>query len=76
VLEVQTHPRELRIFEDGSLIAAHPVLEGRNRRRIDPLHRKLSLPQAPRPLEQPVGRRPLDFYEAVGRRPAAEGMAR
>lgn len=75
VLEVQTHPRELRIFEDGSLIAAHPAPEGRNRRR-DPLHRKLPLPQAPRPPEQPVGRRPPDFHEAVGRRLAAEGTAR
>jgi len=76
VLEVQTHPRELRIFEDGALIATHSVLEGRNQRRIDPLHRKAPPPQPPRPPQRPVGQRPLDFYEAVGRRLAAEGAAR
>ena len=28
VVEVQSHPREVRIFEDGALIAAHPILGG------------------------------------------------
>ena len=32
VLEVQRHPAEVRIFEDRTLIARHPVLEGRPRR--------------------------------------------
>jgi DNA replication protein DnaC len=36
----QNHPREVRIFEDGRLIASHPLLEGRNPRRTDPAHRK------------------------------------
>lgn len=72
-LEVQHHATELRIFEEGQLIARHPVLEGKARRRVDPVHRKappkrLSLPPAPRGL-----RRPLDFYDAVGRRLATEG---
>jgi len=72
-LEVQHHATELRIFEDGCLIARHPVLEGKARRRVDPAHRKappqrLSLPPASHGL-----RRPLDFYDAVGRRLAAEG---
>ena len=31
---------EVRIFEDGALIAAHPVLEGRHQRRVAAEHRK------------------------------------
>ena len=68
VVEVQNHPNEVRIFEDGTLIASHPVLEGKNQRRVDPTHRK-----AP-PVQTPVvcvARRPLDFYGAVGRRLAS-----
>jgi hypothetical protein len=33
-LEVQHHATELRIFEDGELIARHPVLEGKALRRF------------------------------------------
>ena len=40
IVEVQNHPAEVRIFEDGQLIASHPVLEGKNQRRVDPSHRK------------------------------------
>jgi hypothetical protein len=40
VLDVQSHPKEVRIFEDGALVAVHPVLDGKNRRRVDPAHRK------------------------------------
>jgi len=72
-LEVQHHATELRIFEDGELVARHPVLEGKTRRRVDPAHRKApprrpALPPTPSNL-----RRPLDFYEAVGKRLASEG---
>ncbi len=75
-VEVQNHPREVRIFEDGTLIASHPVLEGKNQRRVDPAHRKpppvrASQPKAP----AGVARRPLDFYDAVGRRLAGERAA-
>jgi len=73
VVEVQNHPREIRIFEDGVLIAAHPVLEGKNRRRIDPSHRKAAPIRVPKVAEP--ARRPLTFYDAVGRRLAAEGGA-
>lgn len=81
IVEVQNHPAEVRIFEDGQLIASHPVLEGKNQRRVDPGHRK-PVPVARRaaqlpssPAEAMVPRRPLAFYEAVGRRLAnvAEG---
>lgn len=76
VVEIQNHPREIRIFEDRVLIAVHPVLEGKNLRRVDPSHRKivpprhLPMPVAPGRLTD-VGRRPLSFYDAVARRLAA-----
>ncbi|WP_035979011.1 IS21 family transposase (plasmid) [Kozakia baliensis] len=71
ILEIQNHPTEIRIFEEGSMIARHPVLDGRNQRRVDPAHRK-AVPAA-RQIRTPpdrahVARRPLAFYEAVGRR--------
>ncbi|OOY02649.1 IS21 family transposase [Thioclava sp. F28-4] len=72
-LEVQHHAEELRIFEDGHLIACHPVLEGKACRRVDPTHRKTP-PKKPAPPPSSQGlRRPLDFYDAVGRRLAATG---
>ena len=77
VLDVQNHPSEVRIFEDGMLIAAHPVLEGKNQRRVDPAHRRAPPPAAfsgPPPAN--VGVRPLSFYDAVARRLASEGAAR
>jgi transposase len=68
-LEVQHHVTELRIFEDGALIASHPVIEGKNRRRVDPAHRKAPPARASKPPTPiGVGHRPLDFYGAVGRR--------
>ncbi len=73
-LEVQHHVTELRIFEDGQLIARHPVLEGKARRRIDPAHRKAPPKRPAPPPAAPGLRRPLDFYDAVGRRLATEGM--
>jgi transposase len=73
VVEVQNHPREVRIFEDGRLIANHPLLEGRNQRRTDPAHRKPVPARPPEPASQAVGRRPLAFYDAVGRRLAGGG---
>ena len=52
VLEVQHHATEIRIFEDGTLIARHPVLEGKGLRRVDPAHRKA--PPARPPQQLPV----------------------
>ena len=40
VVEVHTLADEVRIFEEGALIAAHPVLEGRHQRRVAAGHRK------------------------------------
>jgi hypothetical protein len=68
VLDVQNHPKEVRIFEDGALVAVHPVLDGKNRRRVDPAHRRAP-PAAPPGAASPgVGVRPLSFYDAVARR--------
>ena len=72
-LEVQHHVTELRIFEDGQLVARHPVLEGKARRRVDPAHRKAPPKRPAAPPSAPGLRRPLDFYDAVGRRLATEG---
>ncbi len=77
VLDVQNHPSEVRIFEDGALIAAHPVQEGKNQRRVDPAHRKAPPPAAvAQPAPAGVGVRPLSFYDAVARRLAGERTAR
>ena len=82
VLEVQSHPSEIRIFEEGTLIARHSVLEGRNQRRVDPSHRKAP-PSARRHPQQllpqqagGVGQRPLAFYDAVARRLATQEVRR
>jgi len=75
-VEVQNLVGQIRIFEDAVLIASHPVLDGKNQRRVDPAHRK----QPPARIRQstPPGgivRRPLDFYGSVGRRLADQGAA-
>ncbi len=77
VLDVQSHPKEVRVFEDGALIAVHPVLDGKNRRRVDPAHRRTPPPADPAPeaAAPGVGVRPLSFYDAVARRLAGERMA-
>lgn len=78
VLEVHSLAREVRIFEEGTLLAAHPVLEGRRQSSILPGHRTLATRLAerrrrPPARQQPVARRPLDFYDRVGRRLAGSG---
>ena len=70
-LEIQHHVTELRIFEDGQLIARHPVLEGKALRRVDPAHRKSPPPRLPHQMPAQGLRRPLEIYDAVGRRLAA-----
>ena len=85
-VEVQVLAGEVRIYEGDALIAVHPVPEGGGRRQIAAGHRRLpppansatprhgaSLPAlAGRPGDA-VARRPLEFYEAVGRRLAGRG---
>ncbi|MGA1124887.1 MAG: IS21 family transposase [Chthoniobacterales bacterium] len=76
-VEVQNHPTELRIYEDGELVATHPVLDGKNQRRVDPRHRKAPPSSIAKPIT-PVGvaQRPLEVYAAVGKRLAAVGAVR
>ena len=76
VLEVQRHPAEVRIFEDRTLIARHPILEGRNRRRVDPGHRRPPPPRTDLPKLEEAPKRSLAFYDAVGRRLERQGAAR
>jgi transposase len=83
-VEVHTLADEIRIFEDGTLIAAHPVLEGRHQRRVAPGHRQggsgarrgaaSAVTQVGRSGDM-VAPRPLEFYDAVGRRLARENRA-
>jgi len=73
VLEVQNHTHEVRIFEDGTLIARHPILEGKNQRRVDPAHRKAPPVQRATQPSPGTARRSLEFYGAVGERMAAQG---
>jgi transposase len=81
VVEVHTLADEVRIFEDGALIAAHPVLEGRHQRRVAAGHRKMpgttdlrsDNPVVILRTGDVVAARSLDFYQAVGRRLACQG---
>lgn len=52
IVEVQSQPAEVRIVEDGNLIAGHQVLESKNRRWVDPSHRQ-PIPLARRAAELP-----------------------
>jgi transposase len=83
VFDVHVLADEIRIFEDGLLVASHAPLEGRDQKRLDPAHRKLAnfgrrRPGNPESITltragDHVVRRSLDFYAAVGRRLAARG---
>jgi transposase len=84
-VEVHSTTDEVRILEEGSVIAVHPVLDGRGQRRIVAGHRTLPAPansQTPRNGAASLTRsgeivalRSLAFYDAVGRRLAAKGAA-
>ena len=61
VLKVQNHLHELRISENGHLVAQHPVQEGKKQRRVDPSHRKgPPLKAKPAPLPG-IARPSLDY---------------
>jgi hypothetical protein len=84
VVEVHALADEVRIFEDGVLIATHPVLEGRHQRRVLPGHRAGDRGARRRMADggvifsragDMVARRPLEFYDAVARRLAQESRA-
>ncbi|CAK7261977.1 MULTISPECIES: IS21 family transposase [unclassified Shinella] len=83
LVEVHSLANELRIFENGTLIAVHPVLEGRKQRRVHPDHRKgmatiqrsWSKGDSAVTLQgagDKVMQRSLAFYDAVGKAMARE----
>lgn len=84
-VEVHSTANEVRILEGGDVIAVHPLLDGRGQRRIIAGHRTLPPPsnsQTPRAGRSDVAHageivalRPLAFYDAVGKRLAANGDA-
>jgi hypothetical protein len=86
VFDVHVLADQIRIFEDGALVASHAPLEGRGEKRLDPSHRKpvsscrrnLRDPEIPTLIRagDRVVRRSLDFYAAVGRRLAGLGAVR
>lgn len=78
-VEVHTLAYEVRVFEEGRLVAAHPALEGQGGRSLAAGHRAPRSPAPgatpgaanPPPLARPGERvevRPLGFYAAVGER--------
>lgn len=78
VVEVHSLADEVQIFEGDKLIARHPMLEGRRERSLLPGHRKSagkreSKAVAPPAYGDQVVRRPLEIYEAIGKRLAASG---
>jgi len=83
-VEVHTTANEVRILEQGAVIAVHPIIDGRGQRRIVAGHRTTPAPgnsRTPRNGPPPgrsgdvVALRPLAFYDAVGKRLAADGAA-
>jgi transposase len=85
LVEVHSLAREIQIFEEGRLIAVHPVLEGRHGRTIAAGHRRQPPPvnsRTPRigsPVVlgragEQVAQRSLEFYAAIGRHLANGGM--
>ena len=83
-VEVHSTADEVRILEEGKVVAVHPVMEGRGQRRITAGHRTTPPPansQTPRHGVYPsrsgevVALRPLAFYDAIGKRLATDGAA-
>jgi transposase len=84
-VEVHSTASEIRILEDGAVIATHPVLDGRGQRHIIAGHRTLPPPSnSQTPRDEPstparpgevVALRSLAFYGAVGKRLAGKDAA-
>ncbi|MBV8603525.1 MAG: IS21 family transposase [Pelomonas sp.] len=74
VLEVETTAHQVRIHEDGKLIAVHALLQGRKQRSVLPGHRQVQ--RGARRRDKPavrvtpglmVATRPLGVYEQIAR---------
>jgi hypothetical protein len=83
VVEVHQLPDQIRILDQGRLVATHPVLEGHRQYRIDPTHRQRTHTRTPRQptaedlvigrIGEHVARRSLAVYQAIGERLALAG---
>jgi transposase len=83
ILDVHVCADEIRIIENGAVVAVHVPLEGRDQTRVDPAHRHASATSRRRSSDgapvivhragDQVARRSLDFYQAVARRLAGQG---
>lgn len=82
VVEVHQLPDQIRILDQGRLVAVHPVLEGRRQSRVDPAHRQGMSAKTSHTASEAmvlgrmgdrVARRSLDFYQAVADHLAAAG---
>ena len=84
VVEVHSMANEVQIFEEGALIASHPILEGRHQRRVAPGHRKPLVGQRTWSgggavvvgrAGDVVAQRSLEVYETIARH-LAQGAGR
>jgi hypothetical protein len=72
VLDVETTPNQVRILEDGQLIAVHVLLHGRHQRSMLSGHRQPRREQRSKRADVKllaghcVARRPLGVYELIG----------
>jgi transposase len=82
VVEVHQLPDQIRILDQGRIVATHPILEGRRQCRVDPAHRQGSLRRIPRQptkdliigrIGERVAHRSLAVYQAIGERLALAG---
>jgi transposase len=83
IVEVHQLPDQLRILDQGRLVAVHPVLEGRRQYRVDPAHRQGAAAPSPRQVTgetvlvgrvgDRVAQRSLAYYQAIGDRLAVAG---
>ena len=73
-VQIRATLEELYLFQDGQLVATHPVLEGRRQRRLASGHRQHRNGSHQLSQEHPLGvlqniievqRRSLDVYERV-----------
>lgn len=70
-LEVHSLAHEIRIYEAQTLLAVHPVLEGRRQTSMLAGHRHARRHATQQAGSKPVARRPLSFYDQA--RPAPGG---
>jgi len=84
-LQVERTATELRILDEGTLIAVHPLQLGKNQRQVIPGHRTSSAVVVPLPRNSAkpvhieragdsVPQRKLDVYEVIGATLAKEGQ--